>query len=151
MSDKDNDQAVAEAADEESPSNEAAAPEEVTPEPDVARDKPSSGSSNSIAWLAFLVAIVALASAGYTAWQNWQAGADTTAEDRVARLESRLSSSERSLADLLEQVNALGQREDGVELALRVAVDGAGVEPADHIGAIRHRRLHQRQRAGAAQ
>ena len=48
MSDKDNDQAVAEAADEESPSNEAAAPEEVTPEPDVARDKPPSGSSNSI-------------------------------------------------------------------------------------------------------
>jgi uroporphyrin-3 C-methyltransferase len=118
MSDKDNDQAVAEAADEESPSNEAAAPEEVTPEPDVARDKPSSGSSNSIAWLAFLVAIVALASAGYTAWQNWQAGADTTAEDRVARLESRLSSSERSLADLLEQVNALGQRDPGIDAEL---------------------------------
>ena len=118
MSDKDNDQAVAEAADEESPSNEAAAPEEVTPEPDVARDKPPSGSSNSIPWLAFLVAIVALASAGYTAWQNWQAGADTTAEDRVARLESRLSSSERSLADLLEQVNALGQRDPGIDAEL---------------------------------
>ena len=120
MSDKDNDQAVAEAADEESPSNEAAAPEEVTPEPDVARDKPPSGSSNSIPWLAFLVAIVALASAGYTAWQNWQAGADTTAEDRVARLESGLSSSQRSLADLLEQVNTLSQRDPGIDAELDV-------------------------------
>ena len=120
MSDKDNDQAVAEAADQESPSNETAAPEEVTPEPDVARDKPPSGSSNSIPWLAFLVAIVALASAGYTAWQNWQAGADTTAEDRVARLESGLSSSQRSLADLLEQVNTLSQRDPGIDAELDV-------------------------------
>ena len=118
MSDKDNDQAVAEAAEEESPANEAVAPEEVAPEPDVTGDKPASGPSNSVAWLAFLVAIVALASAGYTAWQNWQAGADTTADDRVARLERGLSSSERSLADLLEQVNALGQRDPGIDAEL---------------------------------
>ena len=118
MSDKDNDQAVAEAAEEESPANEAVAPEEVAPEPDVAGDKPASGPGNSVAWLAFLVAIVALASAGYTAWQNWQAGADTTADDRVARLERGLSSSERSLADLLEQVNALGQRDPGIDAEL---------------------------------
>lgn len=118
MSDKDNDQAVVEAADEESPSSEAEAPEEVAPEADVTDDKRAPGPSNSVAWLAFLVAIVALASAGYTAWQNWQAGADTTADDRVARLESGLSSSERSLADLLEQVNALEQRDPGIDAEL---------------------------------
>jgi uncharacterized protein HemX len=118
MSDKDNDQAVVEAADEESPSIEAEAPEEVAPEADVTDDKRAPGPSNSVAWLAFLVAIVALASAGYTAWQNWQAGADTTADDRVTRLESGLSSSERSLADLLEQVNALEQRDPGIDAEL---------------------------------
>jgi uroporphyrin-3 C-methyltransferase len=115
MSDKDNDQAVVEAADEESPSNEAEAPDEVMPEPGVAQGPPPSGSSNSVAWLAFLVAIVALASAGYTAWQDWRDDADTTADDRVARLESGLSSSERSLADLQEQVDALGQRDPGID------------------------------------
>jgi uroporphyrin-3 C-methyltransferase len=118
MSDKDIDQPAAEAAEEEPRDSEAAAPEETTPEQDARPEKPGSGSSNSVAWLAFLVAIVALASAGYSAWQNWQSGADTTADDRVARLESGLSSSGRSLADLQEQVSSLSQRDPGIDAEL---------------------------------
>ena len=119
MSDKDIDKAVAEAADEESPPIDEKpiedAPREQAPPGEAKREETPSGSSNSVAWLAFLVAIVALAAAGYTAWQSWQSAADTTTENRVSRLESGLSSSERSLADLLEQVNALGERDPGID------------------------------------
>ena len=119
MSDKDIDKAVAEAADEESPPIDEKpiedAPREQAPPGEAKREETPSGSSNSVAWLAFLVAIVALAAAGYTAWQSWQSAADTTTDNRIARLESGLSSSERSLADLLEQVNALGERDPGID------------------------------------
>jgi uncharacterized protein HemX len=115
MSDKDIDQAVANDADEESPPIEEATPEETPPEEEVKREKAPSGPANSVAWLAFLVAIIALAAAGYTAWQGWRSAADTTTDDRVTRLESRLSSSESSLADLLQQVDSLGKRDPGID------------------------------------
>ena len=129
MSDKDIDQAAAEAVDEKSPPSDDAPIEEASsgqPEEQEKLEKTSSGSGSSVAWLAFLVAIVALAAAGYTAWQNWRSTVDTTTDDRLTRLESELSSSERSLADLLEQVNSLGQRDPGFDAeinALRREVD----------------------------
>ena len=128
MSDKHIDQVVADAADEESEANEATpaeptAPEEPpleepAPEEKGAADKTRTGAGSSLAWLAFLVAIVALAAAGYTAWQGWRSGADTSADDRAARLESGLSSSERSLAELQQQVAELGQRDPGIDAAV---------------------------------
>jgi uncharacterized protein HemX len=128
MSDKHIDQVVADAADEESQANEATpaeptAPEESpleepVPEEKGAADKTRTGASSSLAWLALLVAIVALAAAGYTAWQGWRSAADTSADDRAARLESGLSSSERSLAELQQQVAELGQRDPGIDAAV---------------------------------
>jgi uroporphyrin-3 C-methyltransferase len=128
MSDKHIDQVVADAADEESQANEATpaeptAPEESpleepVPEEKGAADKTRTGASSSLAWLALLVAIVALAAAGYTAWQGWHSAADTSADDRAARLESGLSSSERSLAELQQQVAELGQRDPGIDAAV---------------------------------
>ena len=128
MSDKDIDQVVADAADEESQANEATpaeptAPEESpleepAPEEKTAAGKTRAVASSSLAWLAFLVAIVALAAAGYTAWQGWRSAADTSADDRAARLESGLSSSERSLAELQQQVAELGQRDPGIDAAV---------------------------------
>jgi uroporphyrin-3 C-methyltransferase len=128
MSDKDIDQVVAEAADEESPADEGtpSAPttpeepslEEPAPEEKAMPRKTRTGASGSVAWLAFLVAIIALAAAGYTAWQSWQSAADTSDDDRAARLESGLSSSERSLAELQEQVAELSQRDPGVDAAV---------------------------------
>jgi uroporphyrin-3 C-methyltransferase len=128
MSDKHIDQVVADAADEESQANEATpaeptAPEESpleepAPEEKGAADKTRTGASSSLAWLALLVAIVALAAAGYTAWQGWRSAADTSADDRAARLESGLSSSERSLAELQQQVAELGQRDPGIDAAV---------------------------------
>jgi uncharacterized protein HemX len=128
MSDKDIDEVVADAADAESQADEATpaeptAPgepslEEPAPEEKTAARKTRTGASSSLAWLAFLVAIVALAAAGYTAWQGWRSAADTSADDRAARLESGLSSSERSLAELQEQVAELGQRDPGIDAAV---------------------------------
>ena len=135
MSDKDIDKAVAEAAAEESPPIEEKpiddqpmgdTPREQAATGKAKREKAPSGAGNSVAWLAFLVAIIALAAAGYTAWQSWQSAADTSTDDRVARLESGLSSSERSLADLVREVNALGERDPGIDAkieALRRELD----------------------------
>ncbi len=132
MSEKDIDQPAAEAADDEPvtealPTEEAAAtapepePEaepEPEPEPKPGKKPRQRSGSGSVAWLAFLLAVVALAAAGYTAWQGWRTAGDTAADDRVARLESGLSSSESSMADLLERVNALGQRDPGIDTEL---------------------------------
>ncbi len=43
-----------------------------------------------------------------------------------------------------------GDREDAVELTLRVAIDLQGVDAADQIGAVPHRRVEQVEDAGAA-
>ena len=128
MSDKDIDKVVADAADEE-PQADEATPTEPTAAEEPSLEEPASGkqaepgktragASGSVAWLAFLVAIVALAAAGYTTWQGWRSAADTSADDRAARLESGLSSSERSLARLQEQVAELGQRDPGIDAAV---------------------------------
>ena len=128
MSDKDIDKVVAEAADEE-PQADEATPTEPTAAEEPSLEEPApgkqaeprktrAGASGSVAWLAFLVAIVALAAAGYTTWQGWRSAADTSADDRAARLESGLSSSERSLARLQEQVAELGQRDPGIDAAV---------------------------------
>jgi uncharacterized protein HemX len=112
MSDKDIDQAPAEEPTEtpvEEPSVE---------EPSVEEQKPASRAGNSVAWLAFLVAVIALASAGYTAYRNWQVSADTSSDDAVARLDSRLSASASSVADLEARIAELAQRDPGVDAAV---------------------------------
>jgi len=112
MSDKDIDQAPAEEPTEtpvEEPSVE---------EPSVEEQKPTSRAGNSVTWLAFLVAVIALASAGYTAYRNWQVSADTSSDDAVARLDSRLSASASSVADLEARIAELAQRDPGVDAAV---------------------------------
>jgi len=75
-------------------------------------------SGNSVAWLAFLLAIIAVAAAGYTAWHDWQGARDTSADDNYARLDSRLTTSARSLADLEAQVAQLGGRDPAIDADL---------------------------------
>ncbi len=139
MSDKDIDQApaaddkaeedarpVAKDAVEESGPNEAqdAADETRPGEHDAAEapaeaqpGRPGRGGA-SIAWLSFVVAILALALAGYVAWQGRQAAQDTATEDRVARLESRVTGSADSLGDLEARIDELGQRDPGIDAEL---------------------------------
>jgi uncharacterized protein HemX len=59
--------------------------------------------------------IIALAAAGYTAWQSWLGARDTSAGENYTRLENRLESSTRSLADLEAQVAALGTQDPEIE------------------------------------
>jgi uroporphyrin-3 C-methyltransferase len=87
-------------------------------EPTVA-DKPKrERSGNPVAWLAFLVALIALAAAGYTAWQDWQGANDTSIDDEVSRLDSRITSSTRSLSSLEAQITELSTRDPGVDAAV---------------------------------
>lgn len=84
------------------------------PKRERSRDSGTS-SGTAVAWLAFLVALIALAAAGYTAWQDWQSAGDTSTDDSVARLDSRIANSAQSLADLEYQVAELGKRDPGID------------------------------------
>lgn len=84
-------------------------------EPSEAKKPKRERSGNSVAWLAFLVALIALAAAGYSAWQDWQSAGDTSTDDSVARLDSRIANSAQSLADLQAQVAELGERDPGID------------------------------------
>jgi uroporphyrin-3 C-methyltransferase len=114
MSDKDIDPSA-----DEQVNDEPAVPEEQTPdEATAAKTVAASAGSGAIAWLAFLVAVIALSAAGYTAWRNWQIAGDTSADDRIARLESRLSASSSSLAELESRVTELGAKDPGIDAEL---------------------------------
>ncbi|MGB5689745.1 MAG: uroporphyrinogen-III C-methyltransferase [Woeseiaceae bacterium] len=118
MSEKDIEQEAP--AVENSPAEELPAEEQAAPvkEPTVA-DKPKrERSGNSVAWLAFLVALIAFAAAGYVAWNDWRGASDTSVEDQIARLDSRITSSTQPLADLEAQIAALDARDPGVDAAI---------------------------------
>ena len=70
-----------------------------------------------IAWLSFVVATLALALAGYVAWQSRLATQDTAMQDRLARLESRVTGSADSLGGLETRIDELSRREPGVDAA----------------------------------
>jgi len=124
MSDKDIEQDVP-AEEPEAVEPEAAEPETVEPEmvepetvePGAAKANRSGG--NALAWLAFLVALIALTASGYVAWQDWKGAADTSTDDSVARLESRIADTTQSLADLDSRVVELGPRDPGIDAELR--------------------------------
>ncbi len=110
MSDTDNQEDLA-------PVEETAA-EETTPEEVVAEKPRRPRSGNSVAWLAFLLAIIAVTASGYTAWHNWQGSRDTSADDAVARLDSRVTTSAKSLAELEARVADLGGRDPAIDAEL---------------------------------
>ncbi len=87
---------------------------------------PQKRSGNSVAWLAFLFAIIALAGSGYMAWNTWQGAADTTADDQLARVDTRVNDVAGSLADIDARLAELGGPDPAVmaELsALRSELD----------------------------
>lgn len=90
-------------------------PEEVTPD----APKPGRSGGNAVAWLAFLIALLALTAAGYVAWQDRLSDADTSTNDSVARLDSRIADSAQSLANLESRVTELGTRDPGIDAELR--------------------------------
>ena len=137
MSDKNKEQDPLAADEEATPVDDPAAEEPVVEEPvaeepvaeepvgdetvadEVIPQKPRrERSGNSVAWLAFLVSIIAFAAAGYTAWQGWLTGRDTSASDNYARLENRLASSDASLAELEAKIAALDAEDPDIEATL---------------------------------
>jgi uroporphyrin-3 C-methyltransferase len=112
MSDKDIDQA---------PAAEDVAVEDPKPvEEDATEATPAAPKRGgaSIAWLSFVVAILALSIAGYVAWQGHRAAQDTATDDRVARLERRVTEATGSLGTLDARIEEVGQRDPGIDAAL---------------------------------
>jgi uncharacterized protein HemX len=103
--------------DDHAPVEEAAA-EETSPDEVVAEKPQRARAGNSVVWLAFLLAIIAVTASGYTAWHNWQGARDTTADDTVARLDNRVATSAKSLADLEARVAGLGGRDPAIDAEL---------------------------------
>lgn len=126
MSEKDIEQEAPAKEEQEAPVEEAAAEEPIAAEESTTAEKPKKArSGNSVAWLAFLVALIALAAAGYTAWNNWQNANDTSVDDQVARLDSRIASTTQSLSGLEAQMAELEARDPGVdEATVDTAVEG---------------------------
>jgi uroporphyrin-3 C-methyltransferase len=122
MSKKDIKQDDSSAEDQESDvaEQESAVEEQEAPvdEPAVADEPQRERSGNSLAWLAFLVALIALSAAGYTAWRNWQGASDTSVDDQVAGLESRITSTTQSIASLEAQIAELSSRDPGIDAAI---------------------------------
>ena len=126
MSEKDIEQEAPAKEEQEAPVEEAAAEEPIAAEESITAEKPKKArSGNSVAWLAFLVALIALAAAGYTAWNDWQNANDTSVDDQVARLDSRIASTTQSLSGLEAQMAELEARDPGVdEATVDTAVEG---------------------------
>ena len=129
MSDKDKEQDPLAADEETAPVDDPVVEEPMVEKPateeplddDVVPEKPRrERSGNSVAWLAFLVSVLAFAAAGYTAWQGWLSERDTTASDNYAKLENRLASSDRSLAQLEAKIATLGAEDPDIEEKLGV-------------------------------
>jgi len=132
MSDKDKEQDPLAADEETTPVDDPVAEEPVVEEPvaeepvadeavadETAAEKPRrERSGNSVAWLAFLLSIIAFAAAGYTAWQGWLSGRDTSASDNYARLENRIASSDESLAELKAEIATLDAGDPDIETKL---------------------------------
>jgi uncharacterized protein HemX len=127
MSDKDKEQDPLATDEETTPVEDPAAEEPVVEEPvtdetvadKVTPEKPRrERSGNSVAWLAFLLSIIAFAAAGYTAWQGWLSGRDTSASDNYSKLESRLAASDESLAKLEAEIAVLDAGDPDIDAKL---------------------------------
>ena len=126
MSEKDIEQEAPATEEQETPVEEAAVDETIAAEEPTAAEMPKKArSGNSVAWLAFLAALIALAAAGYTAWNDWQNADDTSVDDQLARLDSRITSTAQSQSGLEAQIAELDSRDPGVdEATVDTAIEG---------------------------
>ncbi len=106
---------------------EADAPaEEAAVEETVVEDKPARRRGNGVGWLALLLSLIALAVVGYTLYVDWLAEKDSSADEAVAGLESRLVATRESLTSLDNRLAELAGQDsaaaDAIE-ALRQELD----------------------------
>ena len=91
-------------------------------EDDVASDEapaaPARRGGNRIAWLALLISLIAASGVGYTISRSWLAQEDTTTEDAIVQLESRLAAANESRDELVTQVEQLGELDQSSNAAI---------------------------------
>ena len=81
---------------------------------------------NGLAWLALLVSLLALAAVGYTVSKDWLAAKDSSADDALASLDTRLSATRESLSSLDSRLAELAERDSATAAetdALRQELD----------------------------
>ncbi|MGB5333257.1 MAG: uroporphyrinogen-III C-methyltransferase [Woeseiaceae bacterium] len=137
MSDTDKDQEL-EATEEAVESNPDTTAQEDTPAVEPAEEQPPVKQRGSgLAWLALLVSLLALAAVGYTLSKEWLAAKDSSADDALASLDTRLtatreglSSIDKQLAELAERDSATTAETDALRQELDERVKGLSSLPA---------------------
>jgi uroporphyrin-3 C-methyltransferase len=137
MSETDKDQEP-EATEEAVESNPDATAQEDTPADEPAEEQPPvKQRGNGLAWLALIVSLLALAAVGYTLSKDWLAAQDSSADDALASLDSRLtatreglSSIDKQLAELAERDSATAAETDALRQELDERVKGLSSLPA---------------------
>jgi len=92
----------------------------------VANEKPAKPRGNGVAWFATLLSLIALTAAGYMAYQDWLAADDSGANDVLAGIDNRISTTQSSVQALDARVSELDGRNDGASAqidALKKDVD----------------------------
>lgn len=126
MSETDKDQEL-EATEEAVESNPDATAQEDAPAVEPAEEQPPvKQRGNGLAWLALLVSLLALAAVGYTVSKDWLAAKDSSADDALASLDTRLSATRESLSSLDSRLAELAERDSATAAetdALRQELD----------------------------
>ena len=126
MSETDKDQELEPTEEAVEPDPDAAEKED-TPAVDPAEEQPPAKQrGNGVAWLALLVSLIALAAGGYTLSKDWLAATDSTADDALASLDTRLSATRENLSSLDKRLAELAERDSAVAAetdALRQELD----------------------------
>ena len=111
MSETDKDQEL-EATEEAVESNPDTTAEEDTPSVEPAEEQPPvKQRGNGLAWLALLVSLLALAAVGYTLSKDWLAAEDSSADDALASLDTRLTATRENLSSLDKRLAELAERD----------------------------------------
>ena len=111
MSETEKDQEL-EATEEAVESNPDTTAEEDTPSVEPAEEQPPvKQRGNGLAWLALLVSLLALAAVGYTLSKDWLAAEDSSADDALASLDTRLTATRENLSSLDKRLAELAERD----------------------------------------
>lgn len=101
-----------ERTDDDSSSTEDTGEVETLAEPDaLVEEKPAKPRGNSVAWLALLLSLIASAAVGYTVSRDWLAAGDSSADDALASLGSRVSATQDNLSSLGTRLTELDGRD----------------------------------------
>ena len=97
---------------------EETAVEETAVEETAVDDRPAKRRGSGVGWLALLLSLIALAAVGYSFYIDWLAEKDSSTDDAVAGLESRLAATRESLSSLSNRLAELAEQDSAAADAI---------------------------------